>query len=158
MHVQLETTAKISKSVSIRREKVSDDTEHVIACMKFSETPIFREAIDEIVGRPIGWAESCLFDALGAPIARMIIHLPMLKFTATGVIRGGADVDKLTLTGAQLSNVCLTLVDKGAYLAGELTWGVAGDEVSDLEQLLGRLCMLHLVLQDSGQQSLLDAE
>lgn len=156
MRVEIETTATIGKGVSIKREKGSDDIEVVVAHLKFDNALVPREVIDELLGQDIGWAQHCLFNELGAPIGHIELSLPRLKLTATGKIRG-VDGDAITLTEAAFDSITLTLTDKGALLSGALAWKVAGDEVSYLEPLLGRICVIHWIAQDGGQQDLLRA-
>lgn len=157
MHIDIQSTAGIGKSVNIKREKASDDTERVVAHLKFSGLQVAREAIDELVGQDIGWAQSCLFDEGGAPIARMEIALPAFSAVVTGTVRGVKANEVITFAQAKLEGVALTLSKFGAQMSGELTWEVAGDEVADLEPLLGRECAVSWVVQDAGQGDLLKA-
>lgn len=155
MHIEVNTVGVLGKSLSIKREKGEDDAEIVVAHLKFSDAIVPRETIDELVGMGIGWAESCLYNELGAPVARMEISLPKLSCEVTGTIKGNAKDDSITLAQATLDGVSLLLTDKGASMSGNLAWLVAGDEASDAEPLIGRLCSLHWVLQDAGQKDLL---
>lgn len=155
MYVKLETTTDIGKSVNIKREK-SGDKEIVVAHLKFANTPVTREEFDELANRPIGWSAGFLFDEFGAPVGHIDLSFPMLSLCVTGKIRGIRG-EEITLAQAGLTGVQFSLADKGAILCGELTWEVAGDEVSDLEPLIGRTCILAVVIQDSGQQDMLKA-
>lgn len=157
MHIEINTVGTVGKALNIKREKGEDDAEIVVAHLKFSDAIVPRETIDELLNRSIGWAQSCLYDELGAPIARMEISLPKFACEVTGKIHGTLKGDNITLTQATLDGVSLLLTDKGASLSGNLAWLVAGDEASDAEPLLGRLCSLHWVLQDAGQKDLLRA-
>lgn len=156
MYTEIETTAQLSKGMTIKREK-EGDVEVLVAHLKFDGALIQREIIDELVGQRIGWAQSCLFDEQGAPIGHIDISLPRLVAQVTGKIRGVKDDDSITLSQAFLDGVSLSLFDNGALLSGALAWKVAGDEASDLEPLLGRLCALHWVIQDGGQRDMLKA-
>lgn len=157
MHVQIESAAKIGKSVSIKREKGSGDEEIVVAHLKFSDTWIPREAFDEFLGQPVGWSQMCFFDEGGAPIAHMDIFLPIFVADVTGVIAGPQRNEEIKLNSARLQGVTGSLADKGYRISGELSWEIAGDESSDLEPLLGRVCRINWVVQTSGQQDLLKA-
>jgi len=157
MYIEIQTTAQLSKSMSIKRE---GDVEVLVAHLKFDGALIQREAIDELVGQPIGWAQSCLFDEQGAPIGHIELALPKLVAQVTGKIRGVKDDDHITLSQAFMDGVTIRmsgLINNQALLSGSLAWKVAGDEASDLEPLLGRLCALHWVIQDGGQQDMLKA-
>jgi len=156
MKTEIETTAEIGKAVNIKREK-DGDTEVVVAHLKFDAALVPRETIDDLVGRPIGWAQHCLFDEFGAPIGHVDISLPRLSLIATGKIRGIKSHEEITLRQARLDDIVLKLTDNGALLSGSLAWKIAGDEASDLEPLLGRVCILHVIAQDSGQQDMLQA-
>lgn len=157
MHIEIETTATIAKSVSIKREKGADDIELVYAHLKFSLALVSREVIDALCNMPKGWATRSFYDELGAPYIKLDMGLPQFDAIATGRINGVEGDHGITLAQADLTGVAIALYDKGGWLSGELTWAVAGDEVTDLEPLLGRVCMLHVVVQDSGQGDLLKA-
>lgn len=156
MRVEIDTAATIGKGVNIKREKRSDDTEAVFAHLKFTDAVVPREVIDELCGQPVGRSQQCLFNELGAPLALIIIELPRLTADATGKIRGIQHGEAITLQQATLDGVSLALCDKGALMSAALAWEIAGDEASDLEPLLGRLCGLHVVVQDSGQKDMLN--
>jgi hypothetical protein len=159
MYIEIQTTAQLSKSMSIKREK-EGDVKVLVAHLKFDGALIHRETIDELVGQPIGWSQSCLFDEQGAPIGHIEIALPKLVAQVTGKIRGVDADDHITLAQAFMDGVTISLsglINNQALLSGSLAWKVAGDEASDLEPLLGRLCALHWVIQDGGQQDMLKA-
>lgn len=149
MLATIETTAEIGKSLSIKREK-QEDEEVVIAHLKFSDAFVPRETMDELFNQPLGWS-NYLFGEDGFPHVRAEISLMKFDAEATGVIRGRAN-EYIKLAGAKVTGVSLMLTEKGANLAAELTWKVAGDEVSDLEPLLGRTCVLTVTIADGGQQ------
>lgn len=157
MQVDINTAAKISKGLSIKREKGPGDTEVVVAHLKLGAAWIPRETVDALVGRYEGWCNDTFFDELGAPITRLSLKLRKVRLTATGVIRGTLEADRVTLTDATLDDIEIDLADKGANLSGSLSWKTAGDESSDLEPLLGRVCIFHAIVQDGGQQDLLQS-
>lgn len=150
--MQLNTVATIGKSLSVKREKQPDETEALVAHLKFTDALLDRDTINRIVGANVGF----LFDELGAPVARLVLGLPRLALTATGAIHGSterADL-RLTLADAELSGIEIALADKAGNLSAELTWKAAGDEVSDIEGLLGQLCVVDFALEDGGQADL----
>lgn len=151
--MEIVTVATLSKSLSIKREK-SEEGEAVIAHLKFTDAVVRREEMDEIVG-VLAWSRRALFDELGAPIARLEISLLNRELAASLKITGDRDRTEMHVTQGILSAITLTLADSGALLAGTLSWPVAGDEVSDLEPLLGKLVRLEGSLSDGGQGDLL---
>jgi len=155
MYIEIETVATIGKSLNVKREKGDDDIEVCIAHLKFSNAFVQREVLDQLLGMPIGWSQVSLFDEQGAPFQRLEITPNKFAANITGKITGVENNHGLTLKQADLSAVVLSLYDKGAILSGEISWSIAGDETSDTESLLGRLCKLHAVVQDSGQQDML---
>lgn len=159
MTIEIEATCEVAKSFSVKREKRDDGTEIVVAHLKVADVMLDRDQIDEIVGLPIGWSQSALFDDQGAPYRRFTIGVPRTDLAATGVIRGGRDDDgpSLTLRDAELSAITLDLTTLGALLSCGLAWRAAGDEVDDIADLLGKLCAIRVVLTDGGQGDLLAA-
>ena len=159
MPIQINATCEVAKSFSVKREKIDDGTEIVVAHLKVADVMLDREQIDEIVGLPIGWSQSALFDDQGAPYRRFTIGVPRTDLAATGVIRGGRDDDgpSLTLRDAELSAITLDLTTLGALLSCGLAWRAAGDEVDDIADLLGKLCAFSVSLVDGGQRDLLAA-
>ena len=156
MRIDINTTAQIGKGLSIKREKGENDIEIVVAHLKFSDAFVQREAIDQLLGLYDGWSHA-LFDDLGAPVCRMDLVPTKFAAAATGKIKGAPEDAGITLTEADITDVVIRLADKGAMLSGTVSWLVAGDEASDAEPLIGRLCMIHWILQDAGQGDLLRA-
>lgn len=137
--MQINSVATIAKGVSLKREKI-DDAEHVVAHLKFSDLFLSREQIDEITGRPPGWARGAFFDELGAPVMPLALDLPGLELSVVGTIGDAEKQDRLQLVEATLAGITLTMTTAGAAAQGTLTWLVAGDEANDCEPLLGRVC------------------
>lgn len=156
MHI--ESIANIGKSLSIKREKGADDTEVVIAHLKFAGLIVERAIVDTLIGQPAGWAQRSLYDELGAPIARMSIALHKLELSVSGAIKGIAETgERLMLQDANLGDIVITLATNSATIAGSLSWEAAGDEVADAEPLIGNDCMVNWVMTAGGQQDLLKA-
>lgn len=129
MPIEINATCEVAKSFSVKREKRDDDTEAVIAHLKIADVMLDREQIDEVVGLPIGWSQSALFDEQGAP--------------------------SLTLRDAEVSGITLDLTTLGALLSCGLAWEADGDVVDDIADLLGKLCAIEVVIEDGGQADLL---
>lgn len=154
MHVDIQSVATISANASIKRRKVKD-VEVVNAKIKFKDALVSRETIDAFLGRPIGWTTSALFDDMGRPLLLCEWSLPVFTAAVSGTIQGTKEADVIKLLEADLSHVSFILVDNGAKVDGEIEWTVAGDEASDLEPLLGRLCGIHWVVQKPEQEDFL---
>lgn len=154
--MKIESTAEIAKSLSVKREK-GEETDAVIARLKFSGLIVDRETLDVLCGQPSGWSAGALFDELGAPLGHWTISLPALALAVSGSIRGAKPTERLTLSNAVIASVELTLDKLGALMSGTLAWQVAGDELEDVEPLLGRECGVSWVVSDSGQQDMLRA-
>ena len=156
--ISIDSIATIGKGLTVKREKGDNDTEIVNAHLRFSGLFVDREVIDELVGRSIGWAQACLFDDQGVPIAHMQIALPKLELSVTGTVRGSAAAtEALKLMQAELTGVVISLTNLGGLVAGQLSWEAAGDEVSDAEPLLGQECAVKWTLTYGGQRDLLRA-
>jgi hypothetical protein len=152
MRVEVNTIGQVGKSLTVKRTKI-DDAEVVVATLKFEEAVVDRETIDELCYQPIGWAQSAFYDDMGAPRIRLNLGLwKKLDLSATGAIKGVKAGEAIKLKQAELRDVELSLHDKGAMMSGSLTWEVAGDEVEDLEPLLGRTCTMVFTIIDSGQK------
>jgi len=156
MRIHIETVARIGKSVSIKRLKIND-VEHVVAHLKFDGAILNREQMDGVCGQPDGWANLSFFNEQGSPCGWIDISLPKTSLSLTGRISGVTEGASISLTEAVVDGIVLSLADKGALMSANLSWIVSGDEASDLEPLLGRLCRIGCVIQDSGQGDLLKA-
>jgi hypothetical protein len=149
--IEIESVATLAKSFSVKREKDGDDAEHVIAHLKFSETFVSRDTIDEICGQAIGWSTMALFDEQGAPLFRCDISLPSAEWSCTATISGPDGRPSLKVAQATLDSAVLTPTTLGAVLAGQLSWVAKGDEVEDVTDMLGAVVTFHATLNGSGQ-------
>lgn len=148
---KIEATAEIGKSISVKVEK-SDDDEVTRCHLKIKDLLVNRETADLLIGWQPGRADLALYDETGEPRAYFGIALSR-EYEIGGSIAGNAETrEKLVLSSAVLKGVQLDLCPLGAKLSGELVWGAAGDEVSDIEPLLGKLCVVRLVVR--GQQQI----
>lgn len=153
MTIEIEATCEVAKSLNVKREKRDDDTEAVIAHLKIADVMLDREQVDEVIGLPIGWAQSALFDDFGAPRAALTLGVPRKDLTLTGVIRGNPG--GVTLHDVEVSGITLDLTRLGALLSCALAWAVSSDEVDDISDLLGKLCTIEVVIADGGQGDML---
>lgn len=144
MRIDLKSIATIGKSLTIKREKDSNDVEIVVAHLKFSGAFLQRDQIDELCQLERGWAQSCLFWEDGLPRGHMSIDLLKFSGSVTGSI--GDSKAKIMLANAELTDVSFTLTKLGASLDGHLAWPIAGDEASDVESLLGQECEIHWLI------------
>ena len=145
--MKIETVLTVAKGFSLKREK-TEDAELVYAHLKFSEMFLAREQIDALLSQRDGWARAALFDPYGAPLMAMDIALPKLELCVVGIIGDAEKEDRLQLLDATLGDVSLLLTTQGASMSGTLTWQVAGDEATDVEPLLGRICSGKLTLRN----------
>jgi hypothetical protein len=154
MRVEVNTIGQVGKSLTVKRTKI-DDAEVVVATLKFEDAVVDRETIDELCYQPIGWAAGAFFNDLGAPRIRLNLGLwKKLDLTVTGAIKGVKASEAIKLKQAELRDVELSLHEMGALMSGTLSWEVAGDEVEDLEPLLGRQCSMVFTIIDDGQKQI----
>jgi len=153
MTIEINATCEVAKSFSVKREKRDDDTEAVIAHLKVADVMLDRDQIDELVGLPIGWSQSALFDEQGAPYQPLTLGVPRKDLTLTGAIRGKPG--GVTLRDVAVSGITLDLTRLGALLSCGLAWEADGDVVDDIADLLGKLCAIEVVIEDGGQADLL---
>lgn len=153
---RIDATAEIGKSISVKIEKSDDEDEDEVTRghLKVKDLLVDRETIDLLIGWQAGRASLALYDESGAPRAYFGIALPG-EYEIGGSIAGTAQSrEKLVLSDAVLKRVQLDLCPLGAKLSGELVWSAAGDEVSDIEPLLGKLCWAQLVVRAEQQPDL----
>ena len=153
--IEINSFAKLAKSLSVKREKDADD-DTVVAChLKFSELFVERDVFDELCRQPIGWHQA-FYDDLGAPVGALEVSLPGRAWQVTGKIAAGPQrAEQLSLLEAQLTGVSLELTKLGVLVSGAVSWKARGDEVEDLTELLGGLVSVEWRLTDGGQQDML---
>lgn len=152
--IEISSICTLGKSLSVKREKVGDDGERVIAHLKFAELFVQRDVIDDLCKRPIGWAAMSLFDDQGAPVALIELGLPASEWTAQGALVGPGGQPRLALVGAKLAGVVIALTPLGGLVSGSLSWEARGDEVEDVTDLLGKEVKIEIDLNDGGQRDL----
>lgn len=153
----IHSTASVAKGISIKREKDAEGDERVTAHLKLSGLLVSRDELDWICGQPSGWAVGSFYDEVGAPLLAVVLRLPRFRCEASVRLRRENDGRPSELTAAQceLSGVELAVTPQGALLSCSLAWEAAGDEISDVEELLGRDVGAELRLHRSGQERLL---
>lgn len=151
--MKISSVATVGKSLAIKREKDEDEGERVVAHLKFTDCFVSREEVDALCGQPEGWSRRSLFDELGAPIAKL--EIAILKRDLTASVKLSDQGTEMHVAGGKLTGMALLLNKSGALLSGELSWLVAGDEVSDVETILGQIVRADLNLTDGEQGDLL---
>lgn len=143
MRIEINTTAEIAKSFGVKRRKHAGGIQ-TVGVLKFGGVFIDREYSDEMLGLPIG-AITQLYGEDGLPVSVVTIGRKHITYQFAGVIARNVNKDE-QITLAKDTEVCkceLQLAPNGALLSGQLMWPVRGDEVEDLEPLLGQTCMLN---------------
>lgn len=154
MTINLQTVITVGKSLAIKREKGDDETEVICAHLKFTDLFLRREQVNALCGMRPGWAETAFFDELGAPFGLWSLSMPAAEFTVAGTI-SGPDDNGLTFTEATIDGVEIAFTKLGAVMSGQIVWLIAGDEASDIEPLLGRICQAKLTLSNGWQMDTL---
>ncbi len=150
MRIEINNTVEVAKAFGVGRRKRAGIVE-TIAKLKFEGLFIDREYSDEMLGLPIA-ATALLYSPDGLPVSAVTIGRKHIVYQFAGVISGNKNrEEQITLAkDTEVTGAELQLVDKGALLSAQLVWKVRGDEVEDLEPLLGQTCMLNglIVLPD----------
>lgn len=152
--IKLDTVLELGKSLAVKATK--DDTKQriVIASVKFAGLSVDRDAIDELIGKPVGWCSRVLFDDQGAPVGHYSLGVLGRLWRISGSIAGGHREGSLPLLQAELTDLTLSLVPLGAVAEGTLTWASRGDEAEDVNDLLGNTCKAVWEITDAGQDDL----
>jgi len=142
MRIQVHNTIEIAKSFSVKRSKI-DGLPSTLACVKFAGLFIDREYSDEMLGLPIA-ATTLLYADDGVPVSMIAISRKQIVYEFSGAISGNKNRnEEISLNGTtHIEKSELQLVKGGALLSGRISWPVRGDEVEDLEPLLGQTCIL----------------
>ncbi len=151
----IRSTADIGKSMSVRCEK-HDDEEVVNARVAFSGLFVDRDQMDYLLRRPHGWSQF-LFDEQGAPVARLCLQLLTREWTGSATLRGNKPNEYAAINEMVIRNASLTLCTNGASLDAHICWDSARSSVEDINDFLGRMVNLSLVIDDEVQLDLLTA-
>ncbi|MGC8519829.1 MAG: hypothetical protein ACP5P4_15120 [Steroidobacteraceae bacterium] len=154
--IKLETVCEVAKTFTAKADTDESGAPTTTAKLKVRDLRIDRDTIDELLGEPIGWCQSALFDEAGAPRRRYGIMVFGRAMRVSGTISGPQGQPTLSLLQAELSDVRLTLIPLGALVEGTLTWAARGDEVEDCADLLGKLCAALWEITDGGQADMFD--
>lgn len=156
MRLTITSVATVGKSLSAKREKQDDDTQATIAHLKFAGLFLLRDEIDALCGQAPGWC-AAFYDDNGAPVLRASLSLLKREYTVIGRLAHSADrtLGALTFTDATLASMAVAFTELGGELSGELIWQAAGDEISDVEPLLGQLTRVEWTIRDEEQGDLL---
>ena len=154
--IKLETVCEVAKTFTAKADSDESGAPTTTAKLKFSDLRVDRDTIDELLGEPIGWCQSALFDEAGAPRRRYGLTVFGREMRVSGTIQGPQGRPTLSLLQAELSDVHLTLIPLGALVEGTLSWAARGDEVEDCADLLGKPCAAQWEITDGGQADLFD--
>ncbi len=143
MRIEVNTTCEVAKSFAVKRRK-NGGTLQTVAALKFSQVFIDREYSDEMLGLPIA-ATALLYGEDGLPVSVITIGRKHIVYQFAGVITGNRNKDEQIKLAkdTEVAKCELQLAPNGALLTGILLWQVRGDEVEDLEPLLGQTCVLN---------------
>ena len=142
MRIEINTTCELAKSFGVKRRKNAGAIQ-TVATLKFATVFIDREYSDEMLGLPIQ-ATALLYGEDGLPVSVVTIGRKHIVYQFAGVITGNPNKDEQIKLAkdTEIGKCELQLAPQGALLSGQLIWPVRGDEVEDLEPLLGQTCML----------------
>jgi hypothetical protein len=143
MRIEINTTAEVAKNFAVKRRKHAGGVQ-TVATLKFAGVFIDREYSDEMLGLPMQ-ATALLYGEDGLPVSAVTIGRKHIVYQFAGVITGNANKDEQIKLAkdTEVSKCELQLAPHGALLSGVLVWPVRGDEVEDLEPLLGQTCVLN---------------
>lgn len=136
--IRIDSVLELGKSLSIKSTKDDAKQRVVIASVKFAGLPIDRPTLDELIGKPIGWCNTVLYDEMGAPVGHYSLGVLGRMWRVSGSIAGGHREGSLPLLQAE----------------GTLTWASRGDEAEDIHDLLGNTCKAVWEITDGGQEDL----
>lgn len=146
MRIEINTTTEVAKNFGVKRRKHAGGVQ-TVGVLKFAGVFIDREYSDEMLGLPIQ-ATALLYGEDGLPVSAVTIGRKHITYQFAGVISGNQNKqEKITLAKDTEVGKCeLQLVPNGALLSGQLVWPVRGDEVEDLEPLLGTTAILNGII------------
>lgn len=146
MRFEINNTASIAKNFSVKQRKQGGVVQ-TVAVLKFDGLFIDRESSDEMLGLPIG-AIGQLYGEDGLPVSVITIGRKHVVFQFAGAIKGNANRQEARALGkdTEVIKAELQLAPNGAMLSGAFCWPVKGDEVEDLEPLMGETCVIDGVL------------
>lgn len=146
MRIEVLTTTEVAKNFAVKRRKHAGGVQ-TVATLKFAGVFIDREYSDEMLGLPIQ-ATALLYGQDGLPVSAVTIGRKHIVYQFAGVITGNRNKEEQIKLAkdTEVGKCELQLVPNGALLSGQLMWPVRGDEVEDLEPLLGQTCVLNGII------------
>lgn len=138
--ITIDSVLTLAKSFTAKSTKGASGELVTVGQVKFDDLQVDRDALDELVGMPVGWCRGALYDEQGAPLRRFGVSVYGRMLRVSGTIAGTKPHQVLSLLQADLEDIELRCVPLGALLGGKLTWAARGDEVEDVSELLGRIC------------------
>lgn len=152
--INIDTVLKLGKSMTTKATKDDAGVPTTVCITKFAELQIDRDSIDELIGMPVGWCSTHLFDEQGAPVRRFGVSVYGRSMRVSGGISGPKGHPTLPLLQAELTDAHLTLMPLGAIVEGTLTWSARGDEIEDITGLQGAVCAAKWEVTDGEQADL----
>jgi hypothetical protein len=146
VRIEVNTTVEVAKSFGVKRRKHAGGIQ-TVGVLKFTSLFLDREYSDEMLGLPIA-ATALLYGEDGIPVSAISIGRKHIVYQFAGVITGNKNRGE-QIKLAKDTEVCkaeLQLMPNGAALTAQLVWPVRGDEVEDLEPLLGQTCVLNGII------------
>ena len=152
---KIETVLTLGKSMTTKITKDDGGSRVAICVAKFADLEVKdRDILDELIGMPLGWCQSRLYDELGAPLRRFGLQVFGRQHRVSGTIAGPKEGQVLSLLQAELTDCDLRLIPLGAMVSGTLTWSARGDEVEDVAEILGMLCVARWEVHEGGQDDM----
>lgn len=148
--IKLDTILKVAKSITAKATKDESSAPVTVCQVKFTDLQVDRDTVDELLGENIGWCQTALYDPQGAPRKRYGITVYGRLLRVSGGISGPKG-ETLALLQAELSEAHLTLIPLGAMVDGKLSWSARGDEIEDIDSLLGNTCKAVWEITDGDQ-------
>lgn len=148
--IKLDTICDLAKTLTTKATKDESGTPTTVCQVKFSDLKVDIDTVDELLGEAVGWSRAALYDQQGAPRKRYGLTVYGRNLRVSGGISGPKN-QTLALLQAELSDTHLTLIPLGAMVEGKLTWSARGDEVEDVDPLLGKTCGAKWEITDGDQ-------
>lgn len=152
--IKIQTILALAKSMTAKSVKDDSNQFVTVAMVKFADLKIDRDMLDELMGTPIGWCRSTLYDEQGAPLRRFGVQVFGRSLRVSGTVKGGRNEGTLALLQAELDECEARCVPLGALVDGRLTWAARGDEVEVISDLLGKECLVEWEITDADTEDM----
>ena len=157
--IKIDTSCKVAKKMTTDRV-TKNDVEIVTCSTNVGVIRMAREVAEQLAGYPVdAWRN--LYDTKGYPVQRTGLLFPKRELIADFKIEhrrdSGAAISSLKVPLATVTSLQFSLDapdDQGecAIMQFHATWKAAGDEVEDVEALLGRPCHILATFKEPPQQ------